>query len=104
MSYKNRLQSNSRLNQQGDYLPGQSFNFSNLKYYTQDRVWDYIKSFDCTIRSIRQNLLNNYKALLNHYKAILNYLITLPESVHPITINLIKDNIVLLELTFEYTI
>ena len=31
-------------------------------------------------------------------------MITLPESVHPVTVNLIKDNIALLVLTFEYTV
>jgi len=58
---------------------------------------DYLRSFDCTTRSICQNLLN-------HYKARKTYLSTLPRSVHPITINLIKCNITLLELTFEYTV
>ena len=76
MNYpKNILQSNSRLNREGDYLAGQSFNFSNLNYHTQDQGLDYLRSFDCTTRSIRQNLLN-------HNKARLNYLSTLPESVH----------------------
>ena len=42
--------------------------------------------------------------MLNHYKTQLTYLSTLSESIHPITINLLKDNIALLELTFEYTI
>ena len=59
MSYKNRLQSNSGLNKKGDYVTGQSFNLPNLKYYTQDRVWHYFRSFDYTTRSIRQNLLNH---------------------------------------------
>ena len=96
MNYKNRFQFNSRLNCEGDYLVGQSFNLPNLRYYIQDRVWDFLRSFDCTTRSIRQNLLN-------HYKTKLNYLITLSESIYSITINLIKGNIDLLELIFEYT-
>ena len=86
MSYKSRLQSNSKLNQESDCLVGQSFNLPNLNYYTKDRAWDYHRYFDRTTRSIRQNLLN-------HYNGRLNYLTTLPESVHPIIINLIKDNI-----------
>ena len=53
MSYKNELQPDARLNQEDDYLASQSFNLPNLKYYTQDRVWDYLRSFDCTTRSIR---------------------------------------------------
>ena len=58
---------------------------------------EYLRSFDLTPRSLRLNLLN-------HYKNILNYLLTLPVQVHPITINLLNDNIALLEATFEYTI
>ena len=86
MSYpKNILQSNCRLNREGDYLADQSFNLLDLKYYTQEQVWDYMRSFNCTTRSIRQSLLN-------HYKARISYLYTLLESVHPTTINLIKDN------------
>ena len=42
--------------------------------------------------------------MLNHYKTQLNYLSTISKNVHSITTNLIKDNIALLELTFEYTI
>lgn len=46
MSCRNRLQSNFRLKQEGDYVARQSFNLPNLKYYTQKRFWDYLKSFD----------------------------------------------------------
>ena len=42
--------------------------------------------------------------MLNHYKTQLNYLSTISKNVHSTTTNLIKDNIALLELTFEYTI
>lgn len=98
MSYpKNKLQSNSRLDREGDYPADQSFNLPNLKYYTRDQAWDYLGSFDCTTRSLRQNMLY-------HYKARINYLSTLLESVHPNTINLVKDILALLELTFEYTV
>lgn len=51
---------------------------------------DFLRSFDLTPRNIKQTLLN-------HYKSKLNYLSSIPESVHPITINLIKDNVALLE-------
>ena len=34
----------------------------------------------------------------------LNYLPTIPQRVYLITINLLKDNIALLEVNFEYTI
>ena len=35
---RNKLQSNSKLNREEDYLAGQSFDLPNLKYYTQDQV------------------------------------------------------------------
>lgn len=63
MSYpKNKLQSNSRLDREGDYLASQSFNLPNLKYYTQDQVWDYLRSFDYNTKSIRQNLLKSLQS------------------------------------------
>jgi len=95
--FKNILQSNSRIDKDGNYIAGQSFNLPDLKHYTQERAWEYLRSFDLTSRRQRLNLLN-------HYKNRLNYLLTLPVQVHPITINLLKDNIALLEKTFEYTI
>ena len=95
--FKNRLQSNSKTDKAGNYIAGQSFNLPELKHYTQERAQDYLRTFDLTPRSIRQNLLT-------HYKNKLNYLSTIPERVHPITTNLLKDNIALLEVTFEYTV
>ena len=83
---RKKRQSNSKLNCEGDYLAGYSFNLPNLKCCTQDQAWDVLRSFDLSPRNIRQNLLN-------HYKSRLNYLSSLLKSVHPITINLIKDNI-----------
>ena len=44
--FKNKLQSNSKLDREGNYLAGQSFDVLELKYYTQERVWDYLRSFD----------------------------------------------------------
>ena len=96
-SFKNKLQSNSKLDRDVNYLVGQTCNLPELKHYTQERARDCLRFFDLTPRRIRQNLLN-------HYKNILNYLTTIPERVHPITINLLKDNIALLEKTFEYTV
>ena len=95
--FKNKLQSNSKLDREGNYLVGQSFNLPELKYNLQERACDYLRSFDLTPRSLRQNLLN-------HYKNRLNYTSTIPEQVHPITINLVKDNIALLEKTLEHTV
>ena len=95
--FKNKLQSNSKTDKDRNYIAGQSFNLPELKHYTQERAWDYLRTFDLTPRSIRQNLLN-------HYKNTLNYLSTIPERVHPITINILKDNIAPLEVTFEFTV
>jgi len=58
--FKNRLQSNFKLDREGNYLVGQSFNLPELKHYTQEKAWDYLRSFDLTHRSIKQNLLNHY--------------------------------------------
>ena len=95
--FKNKLQSNSKLDRDGNYLVVQTFNLPELHHYTQERAQEYLKTFDLTPRSIRQNLLN-------HSKNRLNYLSTILGRVHPITINLLKDNIALLEKTFEYII
>ena len=95
--FKNKLQSNSTLDRDSNYLARQSFNLPELKHYIQEKARDYLRSFNLTPRSIKQNLLNDYKNRLNYLSAI-------PDRVHPITINLLKDNIVLLEVTFEYTI
>ena len=70
--FENKLQSNSKVDKDGNYLVGQSFNLPELHYYNQEKAWDYLRSFDLTSRSIRQNLLN-------HYKNRLHYLSTLPE-------------------------
>ena len=93
---KNRLQWNSKFDREDNYLVGQSFNLPELKYYSQERAWDYLRSFDLTSRNLRQNLLNHYKDRLNIYQPYLND--------HPITINLVKDNIALLEKTLEHTV
>ena len=81
------------MDRDGNYIVGQSFNLPELKHYTQERALDYLRSFDLAPISIRHNLLNQYKNRLN-------YLSTIPERIHPITINLLKDNITLLEITF----
>jgi len=91
MSYsKNKLQSNSRLNREDDFVTRQSFNVLNLKYYTVNQACDFLRSFDLTIKSLRQNLLNHFKSR--------------QEYISPIKMNLIQDNIALLEFTFEYTV
>ena len=58
--FKDKLQSNSKLDRDGNYLTRQTFNLVELKHYTQERAWDYSRSFDLTHRSIKQNLLNHY--------------------------------------------
>jgi len=54
-NYKNRLQSNSKLDKEGDYLGGQSFNLPNLKYYSEEQAWDFLRVFDRTPRRLWQN-------------------------------------------------
>lgn len=90
MSYRNRFQSNSRIDPEGGYIAWQIFNFPNLKHYIENQAWDFLRSFDLTPRSIRKNLLN-------HYESRRNYL-------SPVTMNLIQDNIALLEFRFKYTV
>jgi len=41
---------------------------------------------------------------LNHYKETLIYLITFASNVNPIALSLFRDQIALLEVTFEYTL
>jgi len=93
---KNKLQSNFKVTREGDHIAGQSFNLSRLKQYTEKDVWNFLRTFDLIPRSIRQSLLN-------YYKVAYDFLITLSSSVHFTTLNLIKDRISLVELTFEYT-
>ena len=37
-NYKSRFQSNSKLDKEGGYVGGQSFNFSNLKHYSEEQA------------------------------------------------------------------
>ena len=38
--YKNKLQSKSKLDRDGNYLAGQTSNLSELKHYTQEKALD----------------------------------------------------------------
>jgi len=94
---ENRVQSNSKLDKKGGYLAEQSFNLPNLKYYSKEQVWNFLTEFDRTPRRLRQNELN-------HYKERLNYLSIFVSNINLITLKTLRDQIALLEKTFEYTV
>jgi len=72
------------------------FNLPTLKHYSEEQAWNFLKEFDRTPRSVRQNQLN-------YYKERLNYLCIFASNVNRITLNILRDQITLLELTFVYT-
>jgi len=74
-----------------------NFNLPTLKHYSEEQAWNFLREFDKTPRSLRQNHLN-------YYKERLNYLSIFASNVNRITLNILRDQIALLELTFDYTI
>ena len=38
---KNRFQSNGKIDREGGYVAGQSFNFLNLKHYSEEQAWNF---------------------------------------------------------------
>ena len=94
---KNKLQSNSKIDWEGQYLIGQSCDIPKLKTYSEEEAWNFLREFELTLRKLRQNHLN-------HYKERLNYLQTFASDVHPKTFEILQDRVTLLELTFNYTI
>jgi len=56
---KNKLQSNSKINWEGDYIAGQSFNIPKLKNYSKKEVWNFLREFDLTPRKLIQNQVNH---------------------------------------------
>ena len=72
------------------------FNLPNLKHYSEEQVWNFLREFDRTSRSVRQNQLN-------YFKERLNYLCIFASNVNRITLNILRDQIALLELTFDHT-
>ena len=75
----------------------QDFNFPNLKHYSEEQAWNFLREFDRTPKSLQQNQLN-------YYKERLNYLSIFASNVNRITLNILRDQIALLELTFDCTI
>ena len=73
-SYRKKLQSNTKITNVRDHLPGQNFNILRLRYYSQQQAWNFLRSFDRTPTIIRQNRLENNKNRLN-------CLLTLPYTV-----------------------
>ena len=72
------------------------FNLPTLKHYSEEQAWEFLREFDRTRRSMRQNQLN-------YYKERLNYLCIFASNVNRITLNMLRDQITLLELTFVHT-
>ena len=72
------------------------FNLPTLKHYSEEQAWNFLREFNRTPRSLRQNQLN-------YYKERLNYLCIFASNVNRITLNILRDQITLLELTFDYT-
>ena len=73
------------------------FNLPTLTHYSEEQAWNFLKEFDSTPRSLRQNQLN-------YYKERLNYLCIFASNVNRIALNILRDQIALLELTFNHTI
>ena len=42
------------------------FNLPTLKHYSEEQAWNFLREFDRTPRSVRQNQLNYYKERLNY--------------------------------------
>ena len=76
--------------------PKSDFDLSTLKHYSKEQAWSFLREFDKTPRSVRQNQLN-------YYKERLNYLCICASNVNRITLNILRDQSTLLELTFDYT-
>jgi len=51
--YRNKQQSNSTLNREGDYETGHSFNLPKLNHFSQEQAWNFLKEFDRTRRNAR---------------------------------------------------
>jgi len=71
--------------------------FNNLKHYSKEQAWNFLREFDRTPKSLRKNQLN-------YYKERLNYLSIFASNINHIALNILRDQIALLELTFDYTI
>ena len=76
--------------------PKPEFGLPTLKHYSEEQAWKFLREFDRTPRSVRQNQLQ-------YYKERLNYLCIFASNVNRITLNILRDQITLLELTFVYT-
>ena len=57
------------------------FNLPTLKHYSEEQAWNFLREFDRTPTSVRQNQLN-------YYKERLNYLCIFASNVNRITLNL----------------
>ena len=58
---RHKLQSNCKIDRNGDYIIGQNFYLPILKYYTEEQAWDFLKNFDLTRRNIRKTHLDHFR-------------------------------------------
>ena len=94
---RHKFQSTAEIDHYGNYISRNRYYLPNLEYYTKAQAFDFLETFDCTTRSIHQQMLY-------HYNFRLTQLSSLPENIEFRNRKILKDNIVLLELTFKYTI
>ena len=73
------------------------FNLPTLKHYSEEEAWNFLREFDKTSRSVRQNQLK-------YNQERLNYLCIFACNLNRVTLNILRDQIALLELTFNHTI
>ena len=90
---KNKFQSNSKIDREWCYIAGQSFNFLNLRHYSEEQAWNFLREFDRTPKRIRQNQLN-------HYKERLNCLCIFASNINPIILNILRDQIAFIRINF----
>lgn len=59
LNSKNKFQFTAKIDQSGDYINGTKSDLPNLEYYIKEQASDFLRTFDCTIRNIRQQILNH---------------------------------------------
>ena len=74
LNARHRFQSTAKIDQYGNYITGNRFYLPNLEYYTEEQNFDFLRTLDCTTRSICQQMLN-------HYESRLTQLSSLPENI-----------------------
>ena len=97
LNSRHKFQSTAEIDKYGNYISGNRYYLPNLEYYTEAQAFDFLRTFDCPTRIIRQQILN-------HYNSRSTQLSSLPGNIEYRNRKILKDSIPLLELTFKYTI